>query len=137
MADKTNEKANQNGVVSTHDAEVSTPETGKGQGGGRRYSQAYKRRILAEVDRCEHGEVGALLRREGLYYSTVRKWRQQRDAGRLDGSAKKRQAQARAETAEVKRLQRENVRLKKQLAQAEAIIAVQKKVARLLETFDD
>lgn len=41
----------------------------------RQYSQAYKQRILTEADNCQQGEVGALLRREGLYHSTLSKWR--------------------------------------------------------------
>ncbi len=50
----------------------------------RQFSRAYKRRILAEVAQCQRGEVGALLRREGLYSSMLSKWRQQQAAGKLD-----------------------------------------------------
>lgn len=107
-----------------------------GSGGARRYSRAYKERILAAADRCGKGELGALLRREGLYHSTLRDWRKQRATGRWDGSVQARKEAARAEAKELARLRRENARLTKELEQAEAIIAVQKKVARLLETFD-
>jgi transposase-like protein len=80
--------------------------------------------------------LGALLRREDLYHSTLSKWREQREAGKLDGSYQKQRAEARAEMVEMKRLRCENRRLKKELEQAEAIIALQKNVATLLETFE-
>lgn len=126
----------QNGQFEGAAVEVQAPPDKSGHPGARRYSPAYKLRILEEAARCGRGELGALLRREGLYHSTLSKWRQQQAAGRLDGSAQQRQAAARATAQEVTRLQRENARLKKELAQAEAIIAVQKKVARLLEVFE-
>jgi len=49
----------------------------------RTFSAEYKRRILAEADACPRGQVGALLRREGLYYSHLAKWRGEREAGTL------------------------------------------------------
>ena len=49
----------------------------------RTFSAEYKRRILAEADACRRGQVGALLRREGLYYSHLTKWRGEREAGTL------------------------------------------------------
>ena len=52
----------------------------------RRFSTEYKLRILAEADRCtEHGQIGALLRREGLYSSHLTTWRRQREQGTLGG----------------------------------------------------
>ena len=54
----------------------------------RRFSAAYKRRILEQVERCsEPGEIGALLRREGLYSSHLSKWRAQREQGVVEGLA--------------------------------------------------
>ena len=54
----------------------------------RRFTAEYKRRILREADRCTHpGEIGALLRREGLYSSHVTTWRAARDRGELAGLA--------------------------------------------------
>ena len=50
----------------------------------RQFSRAYKLRILDEVEQCQRGEVGALLRREGLYSSMLSKWRQQKSAGKLE-----------------------------------------------------
>ena len=100
----------------------------------RQFSRAYKLRILAEVEQCQRGEVGALLRREGLYSSMVSKWRQQRAAGKLDRRSGSQGQKAKDQATELRRLQRENARLQAQLAKAEAIIEVQKKLSALLET---
>ena len=98
----------------------------------RTFSAEYKRRILAEADACPRGQVGALLRREGLYYSHLTKWRGEREAGRLTDRA--RGPKANPDRVQVDRLARENATLKRKLAQAEAIIEAQKKLARLLDS---
>lgn len=98
----------------------------------RRFTAEYKRRIVEEAAECQYGEVGALLRREGLYHSNLRKWRTEYEAGTL--SEKPRGPRANPGSAEVKRLERENARLKRQLERAEAIIEAPKKLARLLES---
>jgi transposase len=100
----------------------------------RRFTAEYKQRILQEADACmQHGEVGALLRREGLYSSHLTTWRHQRQRGALQGlTPAKRGRKADPLTAENARLQRETERLKAQLARAELIIDVQKKVSQLL-----
>jgi transposase len=100
----------------------------------RQHPAEYKLRILKEVDECKgKGEVGALLRREGLYSSLVSKWREQRERGGLTGlSEHRRGPKVDANAVELVRLQRENKRLQEQLQRAELIIDVQKKVARLL-----
>jgi transposase-like protein len=100
----------------------------------RQYPAEYKLRILREVEACKgSGEVGALLRREGLYSSLVSKWREQRERGSLTGlSGQKRGPKVDPQAKEVERLQRENKRLQEKLERAELIIDVQKKVARLL-----
>lgn len=101
----------------------------------RQFSGRYKLRILEEVDRCtERGQIGALLRREGLYSSHLSKWRQQRAQGQLQAlSAQKRGRKAQeVDGDEFARLQRENERLRARLEQAELIIDVQKKLSRLL-----
>jgi transposase len=105
----------------------------------RRFSNDYKLRIVREADACkESGDVGALLRREGLYSSHLTNWRKLRDEGGLVGT-KPRQRGPKAKTAnplqgEVDRLNRLNVRLETELKQARAIIDVQKKVAALFAT---
>ena len=103
----------------------------------RRFSAAYKLRILAEAEVCsEPGQLGELLRREGLYSSHLSMWRKQRDEGVLAGlKPKRRGRKAKSKNPladENARLHRENDRLKEKLRQAELIIDVQKKVAEML-----
>ena len=100
----------------------------------RRFSAEYRLRIVREADSYkEPGEIGALLRREGLFSSHLVLWRRQRDAGALAGlRPKKRGPKAKAVDPRVKQLERENARLKRQLEQAETIIEIQKKVAGIL-----
>ncbi len=103
----------------------------------RRFSLEYKRRILQEADSCTRpGEVGALLRREGLYSSHLAAWRVARARDELEGrSAKRRGPKARAPHPEAKRvlqLERENRRLRARAERAEALVELQKKVAALL-----
>jgi transposase-like protein len=103
----------------------------------RRFSTKYKLRILAEMDECtQPGQRGALMRREGLYWSTVRKWRQKRDEGVLSGlSPKKRGPKPNPDAALVRELvkkEKQIEKLEKKLQRAEMIIGVQKKVSELL-----
>jgi transposase len=101
----------------------------------RRFTTEYKLRILEEADACsEPGETGALLRREGLYSSTLSTWRRQRREGTLAGlSPKKRGRKGDAEvTKENKRLKRENAALRRQLERAKTVIEVQKKLSDML-----
>ena len=101
----------------------------------RKFSAAYKRRILEEADNCtEPGQIGALLRREGLYSSHLSTWRRQRDRGLVQALGPKKRGRKRKDELEreVARLQRENERLQASLEQAETIIEVQKKLSRLL-----
>lgn len=98
----------------------------------RRFSAEYKLRILEEAEACSSGEIGALLRREGLYSSHLTTWRRQREAGQLAGlTPKKRGPKPNPEAEELKRLRKENERLQVRLQQAEAIIEAQKKLAQL------
>ena len=98
----------------------------------RSFSAAYKRSILEEADRCtEPGQIGALLRREGLYSSNLTTWRRQRERGELAG-AKRGRKPASEEAKALRQLQRENTRLKQKLEQAELVIEVQKKLSQLL-----
>jgi transposase len=103
----------------------------------RGFTAEYKLRVLAEADRCtKPGEVGALLRREGLYSSLLSAWRRQRDAGELSArSPKKRGPPAQVPDASARRV----AELEKQLAQAqvrlkraEALLDLQKKVSEIL-----
>lgn len=103
----------------------------------RQFSSSQKRRILSAADRCsELGEIGALLRREGIYSSQLATWRKQREAlERAVLEPKKRGRKADpvlAEARQVAELTKENDRLRHQLAQAHIIIDVQKKLCTLL-----
>ena len=99
----------------------------------RRFSAEYKLRILREVERAKEGEVGAILRREGLYSSHLGTWRRERDRVAKAGlAARRRGPKARAQDPRVKQLERESARLARKLQQAEIIIAYQKKVSELL-----
>ena len=98
----------------------------------RRFNADYKRRMILEAEKCESGQLGSLLRREGLTYTQLGEWRKAYAEGRL--TDKRRGPQANPNLVEVRRLEAENARLKRKLDQAEAIIDAQKKLAQLLES---
>jgi len=103
----------------------------------RRFTAEYKLRILHEADQCTaSGQLGALLRREGLYSSLLSTWRHQREQGTLAGlTPKRRGRKANPDApliAENQRLMRETQRLAAKLRQAETIIEVQKKLSEIL-----
>jgi transposase len=101
----------------------------------RRFSAEYKLGILREVERArEAGEIGAILRREGLYSSHLVSWRRERDRIAQAGLvARRRGPKRRVQDPRIKQLERDKARLERKLQQAEIIIAYQKKVAALLE----
>lgn len=102
----------------------------------RRFSAEYKLRVLKEADACEpgSGEIGALLRREGLYSSHLANWRRQRECGELEGLNPKKRGRKPTHPAErrIAELEREKEQLERRLEQAETIIDVQKKLSKLL-----
>ncbi len=103
----------------------------------RRFTAAYKLQIVQEANGCTRpGEIGALLRREGLYWSALTEWRRARDRGAFDALKPKRRGPKPKEAdplvKENAQLRRENDRLRQRLDNAEIIIDVQKKVSRLL-----
>ena len=103
----------------------------------RRFTAEYKLRILREADRStESGQLGAMLRREGLYSSHLTAWRKQRNEGTFAGLDPKRRGRKTSPdaplVAENERLQRDNQRLTARLRQAETIIEVQKKLSEIL-----
>ena len=97
----------------------------------------YKLRILREVDALKNsGEIGALLRREGLYSSHLNAWRRERDNGHLSADAEIK----RGRKAMLSEIEAENIRLKLKLAgievkyeQAQKLIEAQKKIAGIME----
>jgi transposase len=107
----------------------------------RSFSAKYKLQILAETDRAvETGGISAILRREGLYSSALSDWRGQREAGTLGALQPRARGPEKAAVnplqAELTKAGRENAALRRRLDQAEAIIAIQKKVAALLDEMD-
>lgn len=105
----------------------------------RRFSAAEKKRILAEADACSApGELGALLRREGLYSSHLTAWRKQvarnggaqAKRGRKPDDAETKAAKALAE--ENRQLRREKAKLERRLKRAELMLDIQKKASELL-----
>jgi transposase len=104
----------------------------------RRFSAEYKRRILEEADACtEAGQIGALLRREGLYSSNLVHWRQQRSEGALKAlSPKKRGPKPDPLANENAALRSRIEHLEAELKRAETIIEVQKKLSDLLGLSD-
>jgi transposase-like protein len=100
----------------------------------RKFTAAFKLRILKEAEACtRQGQLGALLRREGLYYSNITLWRRQINQGLIP---KKRGPLPQKPDPNVRRiaeLERENAKLTHKLKHAELIIDVQKKVAELLK----
>ena len=101
----------------------------------RRFTSEYKLRIVEEADRCtKPGDVGRLLRREGLYTSHLTSWRKAVRAGSLKALSKKRGRKSERNPLEerVRKLEREKARLEKELHKAHLIIDVQGKVAGLL-----
>ncbi len=103
----------------------------------RRFAVEYKRKILSEAERCRQpGEIGALLRREGLYSSHLSAWRAARGRGELGGKGtRKRGPESRPVDPNEKRvreLERENRRLRRRAERAEAFVELQKKVSEIL-----
>ena len=103
----------------------------------RRFTAEYKLQVLREADQCAGvGEVGALLRREGLYSSHLTTWRRQREHGALVALAPKKRGRTATAVSPLARrvaeLERDKARLERRLKQAEAIIDAQKKLAEIL-----
>jgi transposase len=101
----------------------------------RRFSAEYKLRIVREAEACTRpGEIGALLRREGLYTSHLRCWRKQRDAGALRGLGRPRgRKPADRREAEIAELRRRLERSESELAKARKVIEIQGNLSALLE----
>ena len=100
----------------------------------RRFTAEYKLRILREVDRAkEPGEVGAILRREGLYSSLLSVWRRDRDRVAKTGlAARKRGPKAKVVDPKIKQLERENAKLRRRNERVELLLSIQKKASELL-----
>lgn len=136
MAAKAEDKARE---VTTRDGQMKSPPNPEvvETAARRKFTVEYKLRILREADRCAPGELGALLRREGLYSAHLAKWRKQRQLAEHEALAPQKRGRKAQETNplahRVAQLERDNERLQLRLQQAEAIIEVQKKISTLLE----
>lgn len=102
----------------------------------RRFSAEYKRAILTEADACTRpGELGALLRREGLWSSHLSTWRAQRARGEVQGLMPKKRGPKASRSnpldKKMRELERDNARLRKRAERAEALVEVQKKLSEL------
>lgn len=101
----------------------------------RTFTAKYKAEVLAEYEAADRGGKGALLRREGLYTSSITAWREQRDKGALQALGKPSGAPpADPAQREVARLRKENQRLSEDLDKARQVIEVQSKLSALLES---
>jgi transposase len=98
----------------------------------RRHTAEFKLKILGLTDHVTPGERAAVLRKNGLYGSLLTDWRRAREIGTLGELAKKRGPKAEPRQAEFDKLNRENVKLRRQLEVAELIIETQKKTSTLL-----
>lgn len=130
MSTNNGQNRTKSGITSAN-SEVTPPANRK-----KRYlTAAYKLRVLEEIDDLPYGQIGAYLRREGLYSSQIAQWRKQREAGKLAGlEPQKRGPKVDEQAQRLAELERENEQLRSKLAQAEVIIAVQKKLARTLDS---
>jgi len=123
-------EAGDNGALTSSEVEVMAKPV------RRRFTAEYKLGVLRQADACSgRGEVGALLRREGLYSSHLTHWRKQRERGERQGLSRKRgpsPKQRHPLTDKVKVLERENARLKLRAERAEGLVELQKKVSEIL-----
>jgi transposase len=120
----------------TQDAGVTESTQVTARGTRRRFTVDYKASIVQQAAQCRApGEIGALLRREGLFSSQLTLWRKQYQAGVRRALSQRRgpTAARTAETVTIAKLERENTQLRDELARAELVIACRKKLAALLD----
>lgn len=131
--------------MTNHDLHTTTQGPRANRPKRRTFTSEYKLRILQDYDNAPTGEKGALLRREGLYDSSIQHWRRQRDAGELTTTAKstptKQKTPEQAELEQLRKekaqLERANARMSKKLQQTEAAMEVLGKAHALLEIMSE
>ncbi|WP_068978926.1 MULTISPECIES: transposase [Aeromonas] len=104
------------------------------------FTAEYKLSILQQADACQHGEIGALLRREKLYSNQLQQWRREQAEHGLDGLQKSAPGPTAKKTAEQKRieqLEKENKRLRKQIEVKDGCLMLQKKALAMLDSFEE
>lgn len=125
-------------MMSEVSAAVVVPEVEVAEKAARRqFNAEYKRKILKEADACtREGEIGALLRREGLYSSHLSVWRAARERGEIAGLAPRKRGPKVAppdpRDRKIVDLERETRRWKARAERAEALVDLQKKVSQIL-----
>jgi transposase-like protein len=123
-------EAGDNGALTSAEVEVMAKPV------RRRFTAEYKLGVLREVEGCKgRGELGALLRREGLYSSHLTQWRKQRERGERQGLSRRRGPSPKEKSPlvdKVRVLERENARLKRRAERAEGLVELQKKVSEIL-----
>ena len=106
----------------------------------REHSPEYKLKIIQEADACQHGELGKLLRREGLYSNQLKQWRESYADKGVDGLSKSAPGPTpkyTPEQREIEKLKKQNARLTKELEVSNGCLALQKKALDLLELMND
>ena len=102
----------------------------------RQHTRSYKLKVLAQADRCtQHGELVALARREGLYASTLNRWKEWRErmqAGETPSERQTKPAGYEALRGQLRKAERENHRLRMKLKRAELLLDIQKKASEIL-----
>lgn len=105
----------------------------------RRFSTEYKLRIVAEADACQHGELGAILRREGLYSNQLQQWRRELEQGGAENLSKSNPGPKASKTPEQRRieqLEKEKAQLKRKLQMTQDCVDLQKKALSMLDQAD-
>ena len=122
-------------VIKPLDQEIQSPEFIETPRRRRVFTEEYKEAILHELEACreQHGAVGALLRREGLYAAQVASWRKAYELQAAGTRKPGRPSEGKREAAELEQLRRQNARLQHELRQAHLIIEFQKKIAQMFE----
>jgi len=122
-------EVHENGAGGVVDPEV-VPKAGR-----RRFNAEYKLSVLRETDGCTGpGQIGTVLRREGLYSSHLANWRQQRDAGLLRALTPRKRGRKPTPETRIAELERANTQLTARLERAELIINAQKKLCAIFES---
>lgn len=103
----------------------------------RTFTAEYRARVVAEYEAAPHGEKSAVLRREGLYQSQVRRWAAARDALARGTSAPRRAHRATGGKDDPARLRAENQRLARELAKSQAVVEIMGKLQGLLESVSE
>ena len=122
-----------NDITLTTSPDAPAGASGEVRAKRRTFTATEKLRILREAERCPQGELGALLRREGIYSSHLTKWRRERERSQLAGlTPRKRGPKVDGQTQRLAQFERETARLQAKLSKAELIIDAQKKLLQVL-----